>query len=180
MYSTGHGSLAHSPDGSQRYYVHHGRPSATGGPRKLYTERLFTDGTPADTNGNPTLVVDQTTSNRPVPSSVAPYSIPASATSVSRNTWHVSWQVRSASGAQLALANPPNWVTASLDRPGTVMPDADGGGATVTLAGRRAARLTLTYQRQKASGAYEDVYNIFQMPEGTQRQELVSVTVKFG
>ncbi|HYZ04990.1 MAG TPA: family 43 glycosylhydrolase, partial [Rubrobacter sp.] len=41
MYSTGHGSIANSPDGSQIYYVHHGRPSATGGPRKLYTERLY-------------------------------------------------------------------------------------------------------------------------------------------
>ena len=34
MYSTGHGSIANSPDGSQTCYVHHGRPSATGGPRK--------------------------------------------------------------------------------------------------------------------------------------------------
>jgi hypothetical protein len=106
MYSTGHGSLAHSPDGSQAYYVHHGRPSDAGGPRKLYTERLLMQGTPLDVNGNPTLDVDQTTSDRPVPSGVAPYSISASATSVARGTWHVQWQVSSASGALLALANP--------------------------------------------------------------------------
>jgi hypothetical protein len=178
MYSTGHGSLAHSPDGSQAYYVHHGRPSDAGGPRKLYTERLLMQGTPLDVNGNPTLDVDQTTSDRPVPSGVAPYSISASATSVARGTWHVQWQVSSASGALLALANPLNRVTVSLDRPGTVTPDADGKGATVTLNGRGTARLT--YQRRKAVGTYEDVYNIFETPDGAQRQELVSVAVKLG
>jgi hypothetical protein len=178
MYSTGHGSLAHSPDGSQAYYVHHGRPSDAGGPRKLYTERLLMQGTPLDVNGNPTLDVDQTTSDRPVPSGVAPYSISASATSVARGTWHVRWQVSSASGALLALANSLNRVTVSLDRPGTVTPDADGKGATVTLNGRGTARLT--YQRRKAVGTYEDVYNIFETPDGAQRQELVSVAVKLG
>ncbi|MBA2535283.1 MAG: family 43 glycosylhydrolase [Rubrobacter sp.] len=178
MYSTGHGSIASSPDSSQTYYVHHARPSATGGPRKLYTERLFMQGTAPDANGNPTLDVDQTTSDRPVPSGVAPYSISASATSVARGTWHVRWQVSSASGARLALANPLNRVTVSLDRPGTVTPDADGQGATATLNGKGTARLT--YQRQKAAGTYEDVHNIFETPDGNQRQELVSVAVKLG
>ncbi len=51
-------------------------------------------------------------------------------------------------------------------------PDADGQGATVTLRGSGAARLVLTYQRQKASGVYEDVYNI-----AGGGQELVSVTL---
>jgi len=177
MYSTGHGSIANSPDGSQTYYVHHGRPSATGGPRKLYTERLYVQGTATDANGNPTLVVDQTTSDRPVPSGVAPYSISASKTATSRGTWHVGWRVSSASGSRLALANPLNRVAANLDRPGTVTPDADGQGAIVTLRGNGGARLVLTYQRRKASGAYEDVYNILSTPDGGQSQELVSVTL---
>ena len=180
MYSTGHGSIANSPDGSQSYYVHHGRPSATGGPRKLYTGRLFVQGTSPDTNGNPTLVVDQTTSDRPIPSGVAPYSITATKTSVSRGAWHVSWQVTSALGARLALANPLNRVSATLERPGTLAPDADGQGATVTLSGRGAARLTLVYQRQKASGLYEDAHNIVYTSDGAQRQEPVSVTLKLG
>ena len=76
--------------------------------------------------------------------------------------------------------NPLNWVSTSLDRPGTVTFDADGQGATVTLSGKGAARLTLAYQRQKASGLYEDAYNIVYTPDGAQRQELVSVTVKLG
>ena len=88
------------------------------------------------------------------------------------------WKVTSASGALLALANPLNRVAVSLDRSGTVTPDADGQGATVALNGRGTARLT--YQRKKDSGAYEDVYNIFETPEGTQRQELVSLSVKLG
>ena len=180
MYSTGHGSLASSPDGGQAYYVHHGRPSDRGGPRKLYTARLFMQGTVADANGNPTLEIEGTTSDRPVPSGVAPYSITASKTSLGRGTWHVGWQVSSASGARLALGNPLNTVAASLDRPGTVTPDSDGRGATVALGGKGAARLTLTYQRKKASGTYEDVYNVVTASDGAQRQDPVSLTVKLG
>lgn len=75
MYSTGHGSIANCSDGSQTYYVHHGRPSATGGPRKLYTERLYMQGTPPDANGNPTLDVDQTTSG-PCPPALRPTPLP--------------------------------------------------------------------------------------------------------
>jgi GH43 family beta-xylosidase len=180
MYSTGHGSIAHSPDGSEDYYVHHGRPSATGGPRKLYTERLFTRETALDSGGNPTLEIDQATGDRPVPSGVAPYSISASKTSTGPGTWHVAWRVSSASGVHLALSNPLNRVATSLDRPGTITPDADGRGATVTLAGKGAARLTLTYQRKKASGAYEDAYNIFYTSDGTKRQVPVSVKINVG
>jgi hypothetical protein len=176
MYSTGHGSIANSPAGNQTYYVHHGRPSATGGPRKLYTERLFMQENSPDTNGNPTLAIDQTTDDRPVPSGVAPYAMSASATLLSRRTWKVRWQVKSASGAGLALANPLNRVATSLDRPGTVTPDADGQGATVTLVSG-AAQLTLTYQRRKASGAYENAYNTVRTPTGTQRRAPVSKTV---
>jgi shikimate kinase len=88
--------------------------------------------------------------------------------------------VISASGVRLALTNPLNQVSANLDCPGTVTPDADGQGAVVALSGKGAARLTLTYQRRKASGVYEDVYNIVHTPEGAQRQEPVSVTVKLG
>jgi hypothetical protein len=58
-----------------------------------------------------------------------------------------------------------------------VTPDADGQGATVTLGGRVAARLALTYQRRKASGAYEDVYNLVRTPTGTERRVPVSRTV---
>ena len=180
MYSTGHGSIAHSPDGSEAYYVHHGRPSDAGGPRKLYTERLFMQGTASDTSGNPMLEIDQATSDRPVPSGVAPYSLTASKISSGRGTWQVRWQVGSVSGARLALGNPLNRVKASLDRSGTITPDADGRGATVTLGGRGAVRLTLTYQRKKGSGAYEDVYNIFTTSDGAQRQEPVSITVELG
>ncbi|CAA9430564.1 GH43_33 / GH43 / GH43_31 / GH43_30 / GH43_ 34 / GH43_8 / GH43_4 / GH43_32 / GH43_17 / GH117 [uncultured Rubrobacteraceae bacterium] len=178
MYSTGHGSIAISPDGSQAYYVHHGRPSDAGGPRKLYTGLLFTRGTAA--NGNPALEIDQTTGDRPVPAGVAPYSLTASKASSGRGTWHVRWQVRSVSGARLALGNPLNRVAASLDRPGTVTPDADGRGAAVTLGGQGAARLTLTYQRKKASGVYEDVCNIVTTSDGAQRRDPVSVTVELG
>ena len=177
MYSTGHGSIVTSSDGTEMYYPHHGRPTPTTRPRRLYTERLYLNDTSPDENGNPTLVVDQTTSDRPVPSGVAPYAITASQTAATGDATHVRWQVTSASGAQLALGNPLNRVSASLDRPGTITPDEDGFGATVTLGGKGAARLALTYQRQQASGNYEDTSNIFEAPSGKQRRAPVSMTI---
>ena len=66
MYSTGHGSLAFSPDRSEMYYVHHGRPTPDADQRRLYTERMTRPGGVLD--------IDQSTSDRPVPSGVAPYS----------------------------------------------------------------------------------------------------------
>jgi hypothetical protein len=50
----------------------------------------------------------------------------------------------------------------------------------VALGGKGAARLTLTYQRKKASGAYEDVYNVVTASDGAQRRDPVSLTVKLG
>jgi len=63
MYSTGHGSLAFSPDRSEMYYVHHARPTPDAGRRRLYTERMTVSGGVLD--------IDQSTSDRPVPSGVA-------------------------------------------------------------------------------------------------------------
>ena len=69
MYSTGHGSFAVSPDSRELYYVHHGRPSPTEPQRRLYTERAVLD------PGSLGLSIDQATSDRPIPSGVAPYSM---------------------------------------------------------------------------------------------------------
>jgi hypothetical protein len=154
MYSTGHGSLAFSPDGSEAYYVHHGRSTPTSA-RKLYTERMHLDGSP-DPQGYPTLSIDQATGDRPVPSGVAPYSLSSSADRTGRGSVHLRWAVRSAAGAGLALANPLNRVDVTLDRDGTVTRDADGAGATVSF--DRAGLVTLTYQRKRVDGTYVDVH----------------------
>jgi hypothetical protein len=154
MYSTGHGSLVFSPDGSQAYYVHHGRPTPTSA-RKLYTERLFLDGAP-DARGFPTLSIDETTSDRPVPSGVAPYAMSVTVDRTGRGSVHLRWAVRSAAGAAMPLANPLNRVQVMLDRAGTVTRDADGAGATVSV--DRAALVTLIYQRKQADGDYVDVH----------------------
>jgi hypothetical protein len=154
MYSTGHGSLAVSPDGSETYYVHHGRPTPTTA-RKLYTERMFLDGSPDD-KGYPTLSMDQTTGDRPVPRGVAPYTMSVTADRTAPGTVHLRWAVRSAPGAAQPLGNPLNRVQVDLDRAGSVTPDADGAGATVSV--ERAAIVTLTYQRMRADGSYVDVH----------------------
>src|SRR3954453_9941490 len=79
MYSTGHGSIATSPDGRGLYYVHHGRPTPDAQQRRLYTERMTINDAAPDATGHPALAIDQATSDRPVPSGVAPYRLTASA-----------------------------------------------------------------------------------------------------
>ena len=109
MYSTGHGSLAFSPDRGEMYYVHHGRPTTDAGQRRLYTERMTAAGGVLD--------IDQSTSDRPVPSGVAPYAMTASASSLrlrAGTTARLTWRVASAGGASLALANPLNRVSARV------------------------------------------------------------------
>jgi len=156
MYSTGHGSLAFSPDRSEMYYVHHGRPTPDDGQRRLYTERMTVRGGVLD--------IDQSTSDRPVPSGVAPYRMRASARSLrlrADRTAQLRWRVASADGARLALANPLNRVSATVADPRVVEihPAADGAGGTVVAKARGRTTITLTYQRELAAGGYFDVVN---------------------
>jgi GH43 family beta-xylosidase len=162
-YSTGHGSIVASPDGSQLYYVHHGRPTPTDPQRRLYTDEMHFSSTQLDPWGNPLLSIDEATSDRPVPSGVAPYRMRSSARRVvvdAGTSAPISWQVLSAAGVPLALANPLNRVTAAVADPGvaTVTPGADDASATVTGGAPGRTVLTLTYQRQSSGGAYNDVH----------------------
>ena len=156
MYSTGHGSLAFSPDRSEMYYVHHGRPTTDAGQRRLYTERMTASGGVLD--------IDQSTSDRPVPSGVAPYAMTASARSLrlrAGTTAQLAWRVASAEGASLALANPLNRVSATVanSRVAEVHPAADGAGGTVVAKAAGRTTITLSYQRELAAGDYFDVVN---------------------
>jgi hypothetical protein len=156
MYSTGHGSLAFSPDGGEMYYVHHGRPTTDAGQRRLYTERMTAAGGVLD--------IDQSTSDRPVPSGVAPYAMTATASSLrlrAGTTAHLGWRVTSVAGASSALANPLNRVSPRVAnaRVAEVRPDADGTGGTVVAKTAGKTTLTLAYQRQHAAGDYFDVFD---------------------
>jgi hypothetical protein len=162
-YSTGHGSIVASPDGSQLYYVHHGRPTPTDPQRRLYTDEMHFSLTNLDPWGDPTLSIDESTSDRPVPSGVAPYRVTASARALvlhPGSSAPIYWRVLSADGAALALANPLNRVAVAIADPGTatVTPGADGASATVTAGKPGRTVLTLTYQRESSSGAYHDVH----------------------
>jgi GH43 family beta-xylosidase len=156
MYSTGHGSLAFSPDGSEMYYVHHGRPTTDAGQRRLYTERMTLHGGVLD--------IDESTSDRPVPSGVAPYGMTVTPSSLRLRagaTAPLSWQVTSAAGAGLALANPLNRVSATVanSRVAEVRPDADGAGGAVIAKAAGHTTITLSYQREHAAGGYFDVFD---------------------
>ena len=156
MYSTGHGSFAVSPDSRELYYVHHGRPSPTEPQRRLYTERAVLD------PGSLGLSIDQATSDRPIPSGVAPYSISASPRSLdlrSGSSRRIAWRVWSADRALLALGNPLNRVRATSANPAVASVSSSGAGGTVVGHAPGRTTVTLTYQREHASGAYVDVYN---------------------
>jgi hypothetical protein len=68
--------------------------------------------------------------------------------------------VLTADHVPLALENPLNRVLATVARPGVASAKTNSDGASTTLTGVSAGRtfLTLTYQRQLASGTYRDVH----------------------
>jgi hypothetical protein len=73
---------------------------------------------------------------------------------------HLSWSVTSARGASLALDNPLNRVEIASSAPGVATIDTLATGATIRARRRGQTTITLTYQRELASGAYDSVYNI--------------------
>ena len=175
MYSTGHGSVAFSPDGTQMYYVHHGRPTARASGRMLYTDQMSIGTAGMDALGDPILSVGQSTGNEPIPSGVAPFTISASRTALSLRsgaTTRLSWRVRSAPGATLALANPLNRVRATSTNPKVAMLDAAASRGALLARRPGTTTITLTYQRERAAGGYVNVYNL----DGTRRQ-LVSISI---
>lgn len=160
-YSTGHGSIAFSPDGRQAFYVHHGRPT-TSSSRRLYTDELLLSGNGNDADGVPILAIDAATGDRPVPSGVAPYRMTPDIGRVTAEVGEpvtVSVTVRSASGAALALANPLNRLRFSIDHPQRATVEQLGPG-TVRITPLRpgGAVVRAVYQRRRASGEYVDVH----------------------
>jgi beta-xylosidase len=165
MYGPGHGGLALSPDGTEMYYVHHGRPTVGADQRRLYEERMVIDDFQLDAAGHPIVRIDQTTGDRPVPSGVAPYAITASPSALDLRrgqTATLSWAVASASGASLALGNPLNRVRATVADPqvATVQPDASGAGGTLVAQHPGRTTVTLIYQRETSGRGYFDVVDV--------------------
>jgi hypothetical protein len=108
------------------------------------------------------LSIEQSTSDEPIPSGVAPYRLDASARALILRRGaerRLRWSVRSADGAALALDSPLNRVEAAVSGDAAGLEDAGAGGATVV--GRQAGRavITLTYQRRLAAGGYRDVFD---------------------
>ena len=175
-WSPGHGSFAFSPDGTQLYYVHHARPSPDATQRRLYTDQLRFSWSHLDPWGNPTMYADEATSDRPVPSGVAPYSIVADRQAIGLgqgSSRTVSIQVLSAEGALLALENSLNRLRVAVDNPAVASASTDASGATITVTGRSSgrARLLVVYQRLGADGAYRDVH------QGRRHWQTVSLRI---
>lgn len=179
--SPGHGSFAFSPDGRQLYYVHHGRPSPDAQQRRLYTDRPLFSFSHLDPWGNPMLYADEATSDRPVPSGVAPYRINASPQAIELrpgSSMTIPFEVLSAYGVPLALENPLNrlMVRVSAGRVASVS-TADGGATvTVTALSRGRASLVVVYQRLRAGGVYEDVHQGWRHLETVSRELRIVVT----
>jgi hypothetical protein len=154
LYSTGHGSITASPDGSELYYVHHGRPS-TEANRRLYTSRLRLD--PATDY----LDIEESTADEPMPAGVGPFSIDAADRMLSVGldgyTASTTVSVAAATGAEFDLSNPLNRVRAELRPASAGSVTVTGGEVTVSMTRPGAALLAVTYQRQLSDGSYVDV-----------------------
>lgn len=159
MYSTGHGGVIASPDGSELYYVHHGRASVATS-RRLYTERMHID---ADT---PSLTIEQSTADEPIPSGVAPYELTTnrSVIDLADGQGRLDWTVRVGSGAAMDLSNLLNRVVAQLDPADAARLDQRPDHATLTGRPSGVAALTLGYQRHRADGTYLDVDDVGRGP----------------
>jgi len=173
MYSTGHGDVELSPDGRELFYVHHGRPTPTTEDRRLYTERMEILDARLEVFGKPIVRIDQSTSDEPVPSGVAPYRLRASARALTvRRGSRAALQVlvTSADGARLALSNPLNRVVARVANPRVARVVLRRGGAA-RVTGLRPGRTTirLVYQRLRAAGGYFAVTNGARIVSATVR-----------
>jgi hypothetical protein len=129
----------------------------------------------SDPFGYPIVSIEESTSDQPIASGVAPFSIRASTGSLHLRPGgaaQLSWVVSSARGARLDLANPLNRVQLTSSDPSVAAIRSGPPGATIR--GRRRGRtmITLTYQRELASGSYRSVDNI----TGLNRR-LVATTV---
>lgn len=179
MYATGHGSVAFSPDGTEMYYVHHGRPTTASDARRLYEERMVIQDDMRDAAGHPIVRIDQATGDRPVPSGVAPYTIEAFPRTINLQagqTANLTWSVAGAPGTFLALGNPLNRVNATVTDPevATVQPNPSGDGGTLLAQSPGRTTVLLSYQRQTSAGGYFDVFNI---ADGLSRPVTVRVDV---
>jgi hypothetical protein len=153
-FSTGHGCIAESPDGRERFYVHHGR-SSTRNTRRLYTERRLLENTVP-----PGLMVSASAGDEPLPFGVAPLALrwsPQELTVRSGTTASVIVAVTSAAGAQFSLVHP-------LSRLHAILVPATAGrveiaGDRISVSASAAARLQIRYQRKRADGRYADVVN---------------------
>ncbi|MGC7096863.1 glycoside hydrolase family 43 protein [Amycolatopsis lurida] len=150
VYSTGHGSITASPDGSEQFYVHHGRPSTTDN-RRLYSSRMRVAGP---------LAIDLTTADQPLPAGVGPLGLRADGRLLRLRpgvAGGTEVTVRSAPGAAFDLTNPLNRLRAKLvpANAGTVA--VSGGRVEVTMHRPGAALLEIGYQRLRADNTYADV-----------------------
>ncbi|MDR7300291.1 family 43 glycosylhydrolase [Haloactinomyces albus] len=179
MYSPGHGSVVSSPDGSQLYYLHQARPSPTVD-RRLYTERMrFSAGDP-DVGGSPSLVIEQSVSDEPVPSGVAPYSLTTNARLIDmsgQQAGELRWAVTSASGAAMDLSRPLNRVRATLNPTSPVTVAAYDDRAVLTGHQTGVAALRLQYQRRRYRGAYVDISNTTVGDDNRESREPVAAMV---
>jgi GH43 family beta-xylosidase len=175
-WSPGHGSFASSPDGSELYYVHHGRPAPDASQRRLYTDQLHFSLSQLDPWGNPTLLADEATSDRPVPSGVAPYHVTSDRRAIvlsSGSSGTVTFRVLSADGVPLALQNPLNRLNVWSTNSGVASATSADNGATVTVTAQSPGRasLVVVYQRQLSGGGYRGLH------QGRRHAETVSLRV---
>lgn len=172
MYSTGHGSPARSPDGTQLYYVHHGRPD-TGTNRRLYTAGMSID---ADTAS---VTIGQSTQDQPIPSGVAPYTLESESALIdlTGEPRRVDWAVTTEHTAAMDLSNSLNRVSLTMRPSDAVRVEKYPNYALLHGVPAGVAAMQLRYQRQPARGEYFDVDNIVGSGTPEEQHRPVALTL---
>ncbi|MDR1061391.1 MAG: family 43 glycosylhydrolase [Clostridiales bacterium] len=199
IYSTGHGSVIASPDGSELYHVYHARAGTTGN-RRIYANRLYIDDTLL-TDGAPTLTVTQIKGDQPLPSGVGPLAIglelggagsagggsgagenagpgegPGTVLfnySAANNKLGLNWFVANADGGRFLLSHALNRVVVSVGGEGAGEGGGDDPVAVYAAAGSTGAAGTLTFLRP---GSVDVTFTYQRQKAGGAYQDAYNIT----
>lgn len=157
IYSTGHGSIIHSPDGTELFYVYHGRNSTTSG-RRMYADRLIIDSNKKDKAGIPELSIMESTNDQPAASGVGPFKISGPRDSIILDlseTRTLTYQVTSMEGAAFDLSNPLNRMRAAAADDRIIEADCSKDKVTLIPVQTGNTKVELIYERLSSDGTWK-------------------------
>lgn len=157
IYSTGHGSIIESPDGSELFYVYHGRNSTTSG-RKMYADRLYIEDDNPDSSGIPGISIDESTTDQLVASGVGPVTLQGISDALlmtTNETRTLNLKICSAAGAAFDLSSPLNRICAESLNGEILTAALEGSKLVLEPAAAGNTEIRISYERLSSDGSWK-------------------------